>query len=265
MEIISSSNAKIKKIVHLRKSSYRKKTGLSVIDGCAEIVRAFEYEQSILEVFICQELLPRQSLDLILNLAKNVGAKIFFITENIFDKISFGDRKEGIVAVFAPKTLELSDLESKKSSLFLVLENIEKPGNIGAILRTGDCVGIDGIILTEVKTDISNSNVIRASLGTIFSVKTVCCSNEEAFNFLKSRNINICAADPDAKSLYSDIDFSLSTAIVLGAEHEGLSNFWKNKANNLVRIPMKGCADSLNVSASGAIIVYEAIRQRGVS
>ena len=151
---------------------------------------------------------------------------------------------------------------SSKGSLFVIVECIEKPGNLGAILRTCDGAGIDGVIICDGKTDIYNPNVIRASLGTIFSIKIVVSSNEEALKFLKTKNIKVCATLPLAKKVYTKEDLVNPLAIVVGSEQNGLTDFWVKHADLKVKIPMRGQADSLNVSASTAILLYEIIRQK---
>ena len=188
--------------------------------------------------------------------------EIFVLDDKVFEKIAYGDRGEGVLAVCPQPQRVFNDLTLSKNPLIIVLEGLEKPGNLGAVFRTCDGAGVDAVIVCENATDLYNPNTIRASLGTIFSVPAVEGSIKETLLFLKQNNIRICTTLPDAKKLYTEIDMKIPLALVMGSEQKGLSDQWKIQGNDSSRIPMKGQADSLNVSVSTAVVLYEAIRQR---
>ncbi|MBF0483199.1 MAG: RNA methyltransferase [Candidatus Omnitrophica bacterium] len=262
-KITSTTNPKIKKLISLRDSKHRREEGLTVVEGYMEVKRALACAFQLTEVFYCADLLKKYDDCMVLEQLKNQRARLVEVSDSVFEKISYGDRQEGIIALCKPKTYALRELvKLQKPKLLMVLESVEKPGNLGAILRTCDAVGVDGVIVCDKRTDIFNPNAIRASLGTVFSVKIALCSNDEALEFFKANKIQVCAAFPDGKQVYSDTDLTKSTAIIMGTEHEGLTEFWMRNADTRVRIPMNGLADSLNVSVSAAVLLYEALRQR---
>lgn len=252
--ITSVSNSQIKKIVRMRKHKERIASGLTIVEGVREIEKAVKTDIDFEEVYVCKEFLGKRKVP------KKIGI-ITEITQEVYEKISYGERSEGILAVIKTPRHTLKDF-SAKTSLFIVVESVEKPGNLGAILRTADGAGVDGVIVCDAKTDIYNPNVIRSSLGTIFSVTCVMASNEETLEFLKSKNTKICATFPDADTVYTSVDLKGCVAIVLGSEETGLTSFWKGHSDIKVKIPMQGAADSLNVSVTTAILLYEIIRQR---
>ena len=258
-KITSLTNARVKHVVALRDRKTREAQGLTIVEGRREIARALEAGVPVKELYICRELLESEQIG---NIVAPRGKNVYETTKEVFAKISYGDRSDGVLAVCAPLRLSFKDFSPKASSLFVVVEGVEKPGNLGAILRTCDGAGVDGVIVCDGKTDMTNPNVIRASLGTSFSVKVVVSSNEQALAFLKSKNIQICAALPQAKTLYTKAKLTNALAIVVGSEQSGLTKFWSSSADLKVNIPMRGRADSLNVSASTAILLYEIIRQR---
>ena len=187
---------------------------------------------------------------------------MFSVTAEIFKKINFRQNPDGFLAVATPARLKLEDIKLNKNPLVIVLEAVEKPGNLGAILRTADGSGADAVIVCEPQTDIYNLNVIRASLGTVFSKQVCVCSSEETVSWLKDKKITSVATTPHADKKYTDINYKLPVAIVIGTEHDGLSEKWLNEADKKIKISMHGQNDSLNASVSAAIIVYEAVRQR---
>ncbi len=262
-KITSLTNLKVKHVVQLRSRKQRIEDGLTIVEGLREVARAFEGGVTFHALYICRELISEsETVDVFIKELDNCKIPVYETTQSVFSKISYGDRSEGILAVCAPKTQSFKDLSSKASPLFVVVECVEKPGNLGAILRTCDGAGVDGVIICDGKTDIYNPNAIRASLGTIFSVSVVAGSKEETVEFLRSKNIKICAALPQAKTVYTDAPLTGALAIVVGSEKDGLTDFWGQQADLKVKIPMCGQADSLNVSASTAILLYETIRQR---
>ena len=273
-KIASLTNSRIKHVVQLRNRKQRVENGLTIVEGIREITRALEAGVIFKELYICYELSEASEGDEIsatssTNLASILVKKltvlkipIYETTKTVYSKISYGDRGEGVLAVCAPSPVMFKDLASKDVPLFVVVERVEKPGNLGAILRTCDGAGVDGVIVCDGKTDVYNPNVIRASLGTVFSVKTVVSSNAEALEFLRSKNVKVCATLPRAKTVYTKEKLTDALAVVVGSEESGLTDFWAERADLKVRVPMRGFADSLNVSACTAILLYETIRQR---
>jgi TrmH family RNA methyltransferase len=264
--ITSLANPKIKKVVRLRALKERRAEGVTIVEGYKEISRALEGRVFFKEVYVCPELFPgageAASCRLLFDRLAASQICLYETTKAVFSKIAYGDRQEGILAVCQTPQRSLADMRLKESPLLVVVESVEKPGNLGAILRICDGAGVDGMIVCDPKTDLYNPNVVRASLGTIFSVPTVVSSSAEAFDFFKSKGITVCAASPQAKDIYTRVNLQWPLAVVVGSEDEGLSDFWMQKSGLLVKIPMHGVADSLNVSASTAILVYEALRQR---
>jgi TrmH family RNA methyltransferase len=256
-KITSLQNMLIKHAQALREASERRKEGMTIIDGSREIKRAFEAGIILDKVFYVE---GRQNSLLKQLLTKKV--EVIEVSDKVMEKLAYGERHEGIVALAKTPLLALKDLKLSNQPLVVVLESLEKPGNLGAILRTCDGVGVEAVLVCDPKTDMYNPNVIRSSTGVIFSLPVVCVSSEEIFSFLKSRKIKICASQPAAPKLYTQAVFQGAWALVLGSEDRGLSDFWLMAADMTVKVPMKGKADSLNVSTSAAIILYEALRQR---
>jgi len=257
-KITSLTNPHIKHVVQLRNQKQRTKDGVTIVEGRSEVIRALEAGIIFEELYIDRELLTGELMKRLVALK----VPVYEPTKAVFSKISYGDRNDGILAICAPKVLSFKDFSSKEPALFVIAEGVEKPGNLGAILRTCDGAGVDGVIVCDGKTDIYNPNVIRASLGTVFSVKVVVSSNEEALAFLRSRHIKVCSTLLRAKTVYTETKLTDALAIVVGSEQGGLTGFWARHADLKVKIPMHGYADSLNVSVSTAILLYEAIRQR---
>jgi TrmH family RNA methyltransferase len=262
-KITSLTNLKIKHVVQLRNRKQRVEDGLTIVEGARELARAFEGGVTFHELYVCRELIgDSEAVHTFIQELHSYKIPVYETTPTVFAKISYGDRSEGLLAVCAPKLFSFQDLFWKTSPLLVIVERVEKPGNLGAILRTCDAAGVDGVVICDGRTDIYNPNVIRASLGTVFSVKTVVSSNAEAVAFLRSKNIKICATSPQAKTVYVKEKLTDALAIVVGSEQDGLTDFWTQHADLKVKIPMHGQADSLNVSASTAILLYETIRQR---
>ncbi len=265
-KITSFSNPKIKELVKLRDRRERLKVGVSVIDGIREVKAAIDAGVLIKEAFVCPTLYQGQAQgDVESGILKDLKAQnveVFEVTKDIFSKICFGDRAEGVLALGCPQLRMLADLKVKSIPLFMLVERVEKPGNLGAILRTVDAVGIDALLVSDQAVDVFNPNVIRASLGTVFSVAVIVETPEKILEFFKSKKVKVVAATPAAKKVYTAVDFCGGIAIAVGSEKDGLSDFWLNAADEKVVIPMKGKADSLNTSVSAALIAYEALRQR---
>jgi len=258
--ITSAANPKIKRVVALRQRRQRDKTGLSLAEGAREVQQLIKSRLIIKEIYYLKD--KQKDLEPLLLECKVNNVFICEVPKLLFEKISYGDGNQEILAVFVPEYLTLNDLKNKNNAVYLVVESVEKPGNLGAILRTCDGAGIDGLIICDGKTDLYNPNVIRASIGTVFTQNIVITTNPEAVEFLKNRNVIIYATSPAAQKLYTAVDCKKSCAFIVGSESAGLTDFWMSQADQTVKIPMSGEADSLNVSTSTALFLYEAIRQR---
>ena len=264
-KIISFQNPRIKNIGNLRERKTRDETGLMIVEGFREISRANEAGVSFKELYICRDLLHHQGAGGLIAEIQAKKTEILEIPKEIFAKISFGERQEGLLAVCKKPKCTFADLKLQKNPLIVVVEKVEKPGNLGAILRSCDGAGVDALFLCDGRVDSSNPNVVRASLGTVFSMKVIECSNEEAFQYLHDNQIKICTTLLSAKMIYTDMDFKIPVAIILGSEEEGLSDFWVKNSDFQVKIPMHGKADSLNVSTTAAVLIYEGLRQRNIN
>jgi RNA methyltransferase, TrmH family len=260
-EITSRQNPRIKDAAKLRDARQRAKQGRFVIDGVREIGRALDSGIRFLEVFICPALCGLAAKELVPRLETS-GAVVADVTAEVFEKLAFGERSDGIVVVAETPRRGIDELELPPKPLVAVLESLEKPGNVGAILRSADGAGIDAVIVVNPETDLFNPNTIRASVGTVFG-KNVCVATvEETTAKLREWRLAIVATRPDAERLYTEVDFRAGVAIVLGSEATGLSSAWNQADIMGVRLPMRGIADSLNVSTSAAVLFYEALRQR---
>lgn len=253
--ITSKTNPKIKNVVKLQKSSERREQNRIIIEGRREIERAVACGFVIDTLFICNELLQEQDIRIKANVIEEV-------TLEVFEKIAYREGSDGLLAVAIPKYADLKDFKPKKNPLIIVLETVEKPGNLGAVMRTADAAGVDAVIIADPRTDLFNPNAIRASIGTIFSVPLFACSSEECIEWLKANDIKIYCTYLKASIDYLEADFRQGSAIVMGTEATGISDIWVEAADQNLIIPMNGIADSLNVSVTTAIVVFEAIRQR---
>jgi TrmH family RNA methyltransferase len=255
MDITSLQNPRVKHIVKLRDDKrQRKQDGLMLVEGHDEIQLALSAGYQPQTLFSAPELASRQIL--------GGNAELLTVNRAVFEKMSYRENPDGWLGVFPLPSLALDDLKVSNSPLVIVAESIEKPGNLGAILRTADAAQVDAVLVCDPRVDIWNPNVVRSSRGALFSVPTVECDNASALKWLRSQNIRILAATPSADVVYSDVNLSEPAAIAVGTEDEGLTDFWLSNADVKVRIPMLGKVNSLNVSVSTALIVYEAIRQR---
>jgi TrmH family RNA methyltransferase len=261
MKITSLQNAAIKNIVKLAKSKERKEQQLFVIEGARELLLALAGGYIIDSVYVCTQIFAKSKYpDVVDSIARD---KIFTISPAVFEKIAYRENSDGIVAVAKPKSHGLADIKLSANPFVIVLESVEKPGNLGAILRTADAAAVDGVIVCDPQTDLYNPNVIRSSVGTLFTVQTAVCTSSEAVEWLQQNKITSYAAELQAAEFYQDVDFTYPSAIIMGTEAEGLSDFWLQNAEKRIKIPMRGKIDSLNVSVSAAILTFEAMRQRG--
>ena len=262
-KLTSLQNPKVKHALKLRDRRDREREGLTLLEGYRELTRAFAWGMQIEECFYCPAMFLGENEGALLDSLAEGGVIITEVSEPLLSKMAYRDRPEGLIAIARMKEHRLSDMPRKPRGLYLVAEAVEKPGNLGSILRSADAAGADGLIVCDKRTDIYNPNVIRASTGALFSVPLAEASPEEAAAWLGELGIRTLAATPHTESLYTDVDLSGGVAIVVGAEQYGLSSFWLDKADFKVRIPMLGKADSLNVATAATILLYEAARQRG--
>jgi TrmH family RNA methyltransferase len=258
--ISSTKNPKIRNLIHLKKSGVRKKQSLIIIEGEKEVKMALEAGVKIPTLFICREFLKIE-FDQLFSLGIKTS-DILNISSEVFNHVAYRQNSGGIIGIGIPNNLPISSLNPGKNSIYIILEAVEKPGNLGGILRTADAAGVSGLIVCDPKTDIYNPNVIRSSLGCIFSVNTVTASSEAALAWLRQNQVISFATHLATEELYFEQDFSGRIAFVMGTESEGLTDFWKTGADKLIKIPMLGQADSMNVSVATAIVLFEALRQR---
>ncbi|MDR3219135.1 MAG: RNA methyltransferase [Dysgonamonadaceae bacterium] len=256
-EVIASlQNDKIKNVVLLReKSKERNRQRLFPVEGKREINMAVSGGYGIESLFVCPELGGNINL---------TAKYIYEVSKKVFEKMACREDSDGFLALMRMKNSSFHDINISGVPLVIVLEAVEKPGNLGAILRTADAANVDAVIVCDPKSDLFNPNVIRSSLGCVFTVNTVTCTSAEAFEWLKKNDITIFAAELESSQCYYDEDFTKGSAIVMGTESTGLSKFWLDKADKRIIIPMHGKVDSLNVSVSTAILTFEAMRQRNV-
>ena len=257
--ITSIQNPKIKRLLALQqKSSERRKAGLFAVEGRRELMHCLEVGFQVDSVFWCPSVEtgtePMPSLP--------ADTRLFEVSKEVYEKMAYRGSTEGVMAEVRTRPLALSDLTLPERPLVVVLERVEKPGNLGAILRSADAAGVSAVIVCDPLTDLYNPNLIRSSVGAIFSVPCVACSSEACISFLKAKGIQILTAQLQDSSLYYDIDMRRPTAVVMGTEATGLTDQWRQAADAHIRIPMLGRIDSLNVSVSAAILMYEAVRQR---
>lgn len=253
-QISSTANSRIKEIIKLQSSRERRKTGQIIIEGSREIELALKADFNILEIYHCP--------DIYQDSIPETRAELIEVSQPVFAKIAYKENPEGLLAIAEPKFLKLADIKTAKNPLIIVLENVEKPGNLGAILRTAYAAKIDAVIVNEPQTDIYNPNVIRASMGHIFTVPTVIADTKKTITWLKENDIKAYATAITAQENYTEVNYKKVSAIVMGTENSGLSREWLEAADKQIIIPMQAGMDSLNVSVSTAIVIYEALRQR---
>lgn len=252
--LTSASNPKIKKLLALQqKASERRESSLFTVEGRRELEHCLEAGYEADTIFICPEIAGEVQLP---------DCRICELSRELYAKVAYREGTEGIIAEVKAREHSLNSLKLKENPLIAVLESVEKPGNIGAVLRTCDAAGADALIICDPKADIYNPNLIRASLGAAFTVQTAVCESVEAIKYLKDKGIQILTAQLQDSSLYYDRDMRGGTAIVMGTESTGLSEVWRKAADAHIMIPMLGRLDSLNVSVSAAILLYESVRQR---
>ncbi len=263
--ITSLQNPHVKDAVKLRDRRHREKQGRILIDGVRELGRAMDGGIPLVEVFVCEPLCRSPESRQLVSVLPSSGATLYEVAEPVFAKLAFGERAEGVLGIAAMPETGIERLRLPDLPLVAVLEGVEKPGNLGAVLRSADGAGVSALIAADAQTDLYNPNAIRASLGTIFSVPVAAATTADTLAWLRRHGLSIFAARVDGSILYSEADFRGPAAIVLGSEAEGLSAAWSGPDVTAIRIPMAGVADSLNVSATAAVLFYEGRRQRGAS
>ncbi len=272
--VTSSQNRKVKTLLALQeKARLRKEMGLFVVEGRRELEHCVRAGFEIDTLFYCPEVvglavgcetpLPDHGLDELNGILEKAG-QIIEVPRELYEKIAYRGSTEGMIAEVKVRERKLEGLEMKENPLVVVLEGVEKPGNLGAVLRSADAAGADAVLVCDPLTDLYNPNLIRASIGAVFTVPVVCCGSQEAITWLKENHIKIYTAQLQDSSWYYDTDMKGGTAIVVGTEATGLTDAWRKAADAHIRIPMLGELDSLNASVSAAILLYEAVRQRNV-
>ena len=261
--VTSLQNPRVKHAVRLRERKAREREGQMLVEGYEELALALEAGVRVETLFVCPELYGDPARERLAQEAEGRGAELIEVTRPVFEKISYREGPDGWLALAPSIRRRLDELQLGPAPLLVVAEAIEKPGNLGAILRSADAAGVDGLVVCDPTTDLSNPNVVRSSKGTLFSVPVAEARGEEALRWLRERGIAIVAATPQAEARYTDVDMRGPVAIAVGTEKEGLSPAWIEGADLAVRIPMRGRVNSLNVATATSLLLYEAVRQRG--
>lgn len=260
--ITSLQNPRVKQLVRLRERRERDAAGLFLIEGYREVRRALEKGVAPQELYFSPDWFLGENEPALIEQARQAGAQLFELSKDAFAKVAYRERPDGLLAVATQWKSTLDELKLGAAPFLLVCESIEKPGNLGTILRSADAAGCDAVILCDAVTDIFNPNVVRASTGVLFSVPVVVAESATVHAWLKAKGIRTAATTPHTDNLYTRTDLRGPLAIVMGSEQYGLSEFWMQGADVLVRIPMAGQADSLNVAMATIITLFEAVRQR---
>ena len=260
--ITSRQNARVKEAAKLRMARQRDRQERFVIDGTRELLRAMAAGIEIVEAFICEPRCVDQETQLAAAKLGETAAVVATVTEEVFEKLCFGERTGGVLAIARTPVRSLDQLELPAAPLVAVIEGLEKPGNVGAVLRSADGAGVDAVVIADPRTDLFNPNTIRASLGTVFDANVCTATSAEVKAWLRTLGVPMFAARPEATQLYTEVDYRGGAAIVLGSEAEGLTDAWSGGEVTPIGLPMRGIADSLNVSATAAVLFYEAQRQR---
>ena len=269
MRITSLQNGRIKQIVKLNQRRQREAVQQTVVEGVHEVSLALQHGIIPHEAYLCPELLAdaaNAAMNQLQQLAASGHTQLFEVTPNVFAKIAYRGHSGGLLMVIPYLRQSLNDLCLGTLPFLVVVENVEKPGNLGAILRTADAAGVDGVIVCHdgtASTDLHNPNVIRASLGTLFTVPVAAATTSKTITWLQTQGIPIVVATPEAEQVYTAINLQTAVALVTGSEAYGLSQPWLTAATARVHIPMQGTADSLNLATATALLLYEVVRQRG--
>ncbi|OHB82039.1 MAG: hypothetical protein A2W31_06475, partial [Planctomycetes bacterium RBG_16_64_10] len=258
--ITSRYNPRVRRALRLRSRKGRTQQGRTLVDGVRELSRAMAANIPIDEVFVCETLCGSEQSQQVLAELEAGATAIWQVTDQVFDRLAFGDRHEGMVAVVRPPQRSLSAIHLPANPLVAVLEGVEKPGNLGAVLRSADGAGVAAVVVAGGGTDLFNPAAIRASLGTIFHVPVCSATADETFSWLTAQRLRIVAAHPEGARLYTGVDYRAGTAVVLGSEATGLSPRWRMAPCEGIRLPQLGVANSLTVAAAAAVLFYEALR-----
>ena len=261
-KITSLQNPKIKNLKKLEKASERREQNLILIEGLRETVLAQRAGYIITSLFVCEDILKQDDTYNLEALKVSSGISVYHISKEVYDSLAYRETTEGVIATAKPQDHSLSKIKLGKNPLILIIEGVEKPGNLGAMLRTCDAAHVDAVFICDGKTDIYNPNVVRSSLGTVFTQQIMVCETPEAIRFLKENRIGIFAAELTATNFYFSENLKQPSAVVVGTEATGLSVEWIKAADTRIKIPMLGQIDSLNVSVSAAVLLFEAVRQR---
>lgn len=265
MIITSKQNPAIKNLVALRRRREREQAGVTIVDGYEELSCALDAGVTIQTLYYCPELMGDANQTKRLQSLLASGTPAFELSRDVFQKAAYREGPDGWLAVVPSPAATLDRLKLTKNMLILVCETIEKPGNLGAMVRTADAAGVDAIISVDGVTDWANPNVIRASKGAVFALPVANATAQQAYDWLAKNNIQIIASTPDTDELFTQTDLTKSVALCVGSEKYGHTDWWLQHANQRVRIPMVGKVNSLNVATSAALLVYEAVRQRATS
>ena len=257
--ITSSQNPKIKNLLALEKARERTRQNLFVIEGIKELSLAIEGGYKIESVFFCPEIIGSKELQTTIK----HDQLLIPVQQNVFSKIAYRESTGGVIALGEQKQHRLETIKLSSSPLILVLESVEKPGNLGAVLRTADAAAIDAVIICDPRIDFYNPNVIRSSIGCVFTNQIASASTEDTIEWLRKNSISIYCTYLQASKPYYEVVYTNSSAIIMGTEAVGLSNTWIENSNDNIIIPMQGKIDSMNVSTAAAVVVFEACRQRG--
>jgi RNA methyltransferase, TrmH family len=261
--ITSFQNSRIKNVLKLRRQRARKKQGKTIIEGYRSLLRAVDNGYALEDLYVCSSMFLGDNEPALIQRAKDQGVQVFEVSEEPFQKMAYVERPDGLLAVAPQVRQPLSDHPPAATGFYLIVEAIERPGNLGSIMRSADAAGVAGLIICDPQTDIYNPEVIRASVGTIFTVPVLEAATEQAIRWCGEHNLRTLAATPHTDTLYTDSDMTQPLALVVGSEKYGLSQTWIEQSDIPVRIPMFGQADSLNVATATTLLLYEVVRQRG--
>lgn len=259
-KLTSVKNTKIKNFQHLQKARERKKQNVFLLEGLKEIEKAQQVGYHFQCVFFNPDIISLEELSALITITPD---EVFEVNREVFEKIAYRESTGGVVVLATPKAHDLSSLQLPGNPLVLVLEGVEKPGNLGALLRTADAAGLDAVIVCDPQTDVYNPNAIRSSIGCTFTVPIAVGESKDVIDWLKGQGIQIYCTYLQAAKHYHVTDFTLPSAIVMGTEATGITQQWVDAATHNIIIPMRGAADSMNVSTAAAVVVFEACRQRG--
>jgi TrmH family RNA methyltransferase len=259
--IQSRQNPRVQNLARLHERAHRDAQQRFLVEGQRELNRALA-RKVVEEVYFCPELFRDDSGQSLVEHATQAGVAVCRLTASVFDKVSLREGPDGLLGVARAWQYSLADLKISSTALLLMVERVEKPGNLGALLRSADAAGVDAVIVCDPVTDLFNPQVVRNSQGALFSVPVAVAPAQETLDFLRAKKIALVATTPAASLDYWDADLRAPTAIAVGGEKDGLSPFWLAAANQRVRIPMAGQSDSLNVAAAATLALFEAVRQR---